>query len=195
MIGGTIEMSGFSISTNEAEDFPFKGFGIDGFRLGIGPALRYNIPSRCENQSITLKAVVSYNRCNLRAFDERYTYVDSDGDKTHYFYLTTYDGKGFDIPMVLSTELSYTITLNSFLALELSVGCDITPSAKRQSLDKTITLSAKWDDFETYYGSPTMNLLQQSKAGRILNNYTHIWFGITIKMSGFGSESANIDWI
>lgn len=183
-LGAAFKLNILSSMTREVENFPLENFRINTNRVGVGPIVRYFIPVQCGNQSVSFSAYVSSNTLAMRATDERYEGTDSDGDVTNYFKLISNDGKFWN-NFVLTLEISYSISIEDGLNLGLFLGCDATPYIKKSFRDKSITsTSNEWDDFNTYYGKPCINIFKETATGMRMNSPVLFYFGVAIEMLG-----------
>lgn len=184
-VGGCMDIMFYGSGSDEVDGFLFEDFSFHGTRIGIGPAIRYHLSTQRGDQSLGLKAIIATNHLTLYAYDERYEHYDSEGDVSHRFELQSINGESFSRPIVISMVLSYEIRMNNVMALELSLGYDLIPSVSKGILNNPVTLTSTWDEFETYYGNPTLTLASQSEAGRLLNKDSRIWFGIELKFGTY----------
>lgn len=180
MFGGTFQLCYFYSNRSNEEEFMLRDLQFSATRFGLGPIIKYKIPSKNIDHSIAFKTYLNFNKMKLNAYDERFVFENSEGDISHNFTLERTDGQEFINSTVLSVELSYVLNLGSILAIELSAGCDITPSIRKETLQENASITSRWKDFENYYGTPTINLAEQTVAGRIIDNNSMLYFGITI---------------
>ena len=189
MVGGTFKYAFFNSRAKDVTDFPLTSFSISTTRIGVGPVLRYNLPVQCGYQSLSFMAVVSVNSIGLSAWDERYEEEDAEGDVTHTFELESVDGSKIGNPFVLTLELMYTIDIVEGLSLGLSLGCDVTHYIKDSFRHKSVALtSTEWDDFEKYYGNPTLNVFEETAAGRKMSSPVVFYFGVSFGLGGVYSR-------
>ena len=185
MVGGAFKYAYFRSRAKDVADFPLVSFNISTTRIGVGPVVRYNLPLQCGYQSLSFMAIVSANRVELSAWDERYVEYDSEGDETHAFELESVDGCKIGTLFLLTFELMYTIDIVEGVSLGLSLGCDVTHYIKDSFRNKPVELtSTEWDDFEKYYGNPTFNIFEETAAGREMSSPVIFYFGVSLGLGG-----------
>ena len=189
MVGGAFKYSHFYSEANEMVDFPLHSFSIFTNRIGLGPAVRFNLPVQCGYQSLSFMAIVSVNSVGLSAWDERYEEHDAEGDVTHTFELESVDGSKIGTPFLLTLELMYTIDIVEGVSLGLSLGYDVTHYIKDSFRHKSITLTSnEWNEFEKYYGNPTLNIFEETAAGRAMSSTVVFYFGVSFGLGGVYSR-------
>lgn len=189
MVGGTFKYAFLNSKAKDVTDFPLNSFSISTTRIGVGPVVRYNLLVQCGYQSLSFMAIVSVNNVGLSAWDERYEEEDAEGDVTHTFELESVDGSKIGNPFVLTLELMYTIDVVEGLSLGLSLGCDVTHYIKDSFRHKSVTLTSnEWDEFEKYYGNPTLNIFEETAAGRAMSSPVVFYFGVSFGLGGVYSR-------
>jgi hypothetical protein len=161
-------------------NFPFYKLHITTLNYGRGiPSMYYFSHSYLE-----LDCYIALGDYNFRVYDKRYeyTYEDSDGNTniSHEFALLRADGKNWYSNVSGTLTLSYAIQISNIFYLKSSIGYDFIRPIKTELVNETIGISANWDEFNTYYGVPSMNLCEVSKGIDRICTMRKIHFGLCI---------------
>ena len=67
----------------------------------------------------------------------------------------------WNYPFVVNIGMSFRLSYK-WLFLEFSVKSDLGTSVRKCFRETPVELKSDWEDFETYYGKPCLNLFQES---------------------------------
>lgn len=126
------------------------------------------------------------NGMGIYAYDERCVIeyeTESTSGITHGFNIIRTDEQDWDYPLSGSIRASYQLPIVDVISLKLTIGYDFTSFIQSDLIKGNIEItSSNWDEFETYYGRPTLNLYDGSEDIRTICSLSRFYFGISIGM-------------
>lgn len=183
-IGGGFEMGGlfdFGFSKKTNDNFPLERFSCGVSCIGGFVTVSY----RLNKGYLMFDAWLGKNGMGLSAYDQRCE-IENELESgttsiTHRYDINRADGQDWDYPLSGSIRASYQLPIISVLSLKLTFGYDFTPLIQSDLIKGDIEItSSDWDDFETYYGQPTLNLYDSSEDIRAICSLSRFYWGISI---------------
>lgn len=155
---------------------PVKGFNVNTAWAGFYVSAAYRLPIGFA----ILDGCFGFNGIEFRAYDERCEIDDGDGSTTSMYHINRSDRKNWGSDAALSIRASYLLPIKS-VGLRLMVGYDILPRVNRALIENETEINSHdWEDFQTYYGNPNVNLYEASEEVRRLCSMGQLYFGISI---------------
>lgn len=182
-IGGGFEMGGlfdFGFSKKTNDNFP-----LERFSCGVGCIGGFvTVSHRLNKGYLMVDAWLGAKGIGVSAYDERceieYEY-ESGPSIIHSYNIIRTDGQDWDYPLSGSIRASYQLPIVDVLSLKLTIGYDFTSFIRSDLIKGDIEItSSDWDDFETYYGQPTLNLYDSSEDIRAICSLSRFYWGISI---------------
>lgn len=179
-IGGGFEGEiPFSIRTNEKEEtiLPVKNFLVKPGKMGVYVTVSYQL----NRGYVMLDGWFGLNAIDIKAYDERCEVDDGDGGTTHWYNISRVDCKSWTQNAVGSIRLSYMLLIAKNVGVRFMLGYDLWDRINKELINDNIEIhSSDWQDFEQYYGQPTVNLYETSEAVRKICLSGKFYCGINI---------------
>lgn len=181
-IGGGFEFEfPYSIRTNkmEAAILPVNSFKVVSGRLGVYVTTSYQF----NRGFVILDGWFGLNGIDIKAYDERCELDDGDNGITHWYKISRVDGKVWTRNVMGSIRLSYLLLITKNVGVRFMVGYNLWDCINKELVnDNTEIHSSNWQDFEQYYGQPTVNLYEASEAIRKVCAAGRFYYGINISL-------------
>ncbi len=170
----------FGVNSESATVSPFCKFQTQAFNFGWALSAMYHF----DKGHLELDGYFALCGYSFTAYDSRCE-IEYDSDPgtstTSWFTLYRADGKQWYSGFSYTLTLSYLLPITDRLHLKFAAGYDFTTPVKKELVNEATGLSSNWDEFETYYGQPTINLYETFEEVRRICSigHFHVGFGLS----------------
>lgn len=183
-LGGGFGLEGWPfthVSSETAIVPPFHKLRVSGSKYGWALSAMYHF----NKGHLELDGFLALCAYRFEAYDSQCEIVmesyESGPTTTHWFTLYRADGKIWYSGLSYTLTLSYLLPITNQLHLKFSAGYDFNTPVKKELVNEATALRSDWDEFETYYGQPIINLYEASEGVRKACSigHLHIGFGLS----------------
>lgn len=164
-------------STNTSS-MPFTGFEIQRFEDGLFLAAAYSTSFGIFTAEYLYgfpftQITASDDRCNIWVEDEEGDYI------TNSYTISRADGKNWFNFWDSSLRVSYLLPVYGCFHIRIFMEYEFIPYLREELINDNVQVtSSNWDEFETYYGQPIVNLYEASETVRKICSANRFNFGI-----------------